>query len=231
MTQKHSSPCKKDEQAKAIIRAAGNVFRRDGYAAATLADIANEAGLARPSSLYYYFDGGKPYILFCCHCWANQLLNDCAERVHASSVPADQKLRRLIEHHVRVVTHEHVGAVPHLVAELPSNYKGVIIDQRRSYEKAVCSIIKEADPPGVQDLDIGIVTKILLGALNYIPVWFKPSGRLQEHEIQELANRLLLNNGLGLSDSGQRDGDRPSVRRVVRRRTGEGNFTPVPALP
>lgn len=79
----------------AIIAAAGKVFDAHGYAATTMEAVADEAGVAK-GSLYNYFD--SKHALFS-QLFAEVISGDEAEveQLVAEAIPADEKLRKLID--------------------------------------------------------------------------------------------------------------------------------------
>ena len=79
----------------AILAAAGKVFHAHGYAATTMEAVAAEAGVAK-GSLYNYFRNKQDLFT---QLFAETIAGDEAEteQLVAEAIPADEKLRKLID--------------------------------------------------------------------------------------------------------------------------------------
>src|SRR4051812_37237683 len=95
------SPRRSDERWEEIRAAATRVFRRMGYASATLEDVAVEVGMNR-ATLYYYV-GTKAELLI-------EILGDPIfkmtgdlEQIRGMDVPAAERVRLAIEQHMRAL--------------------------------------------------------------------------------------------------------------------------------
>src|SRR5215213_8252208 len=86
------------EKKREILDAASRVFRRRGLHAAGMRDIAAELGMA-VGNLYYYFRDKEDLLAFVQESALSRLL-DMAAQVRALDLPADRKLRLLLEEHV-----------------------------------------------------------------------------------------------------------------------------------
>src|SRR5579864_381343 len=78
-----------------IMKSAAKAFRRLGYHGATVEQIAAALQMKK-GNLYYYFRN-KEDILFACHQYSLDRLTQLLAEIEASLVPADVRLRRLID--------------------------------------------------------------------------------------------------------------------------------------
>lgn len=166
-----------------ILHAAARVFRRRGVAAAGMREIAEEADLS-PGNLYYYFSGKDEILLFCQErTLAHMLAAVDAARASASSA-ADQ-LRAVLRAHVHAMLDELEGATAHLEVDLlPEGMRAPIIEKRDRYERAVRQLVMEGIARDeFAYTDAALVTRAMLGAVNWTARWYRPDGTRPVAEI------------------------------------------------
>lgn len=161
-----------------ILRAAARVFRERGIAATGMRDIAAEAGLTA-GNLYYYFKN-KAELVYFCQAQALDRMLAAALATADSAEPAAERLRQVIAAHLDATLNEVDGAGAHAEVEsLPPTLRRRITAKRDQYESTVRSIVAS----GVRrrefrSCDPALVTRALLGALNWTSRWYRPEGRL-----------------------------------------------------
>jgi AcrR family transcriptional regulator len=167
-----------------ILRAAARVFRRRGIAAAGMREIAEQAGLS-PGNLYHYFSGKDEILLFC----QERTLERMLAAVDAARGTATERLRAVLRAHVHCMLDELEGATAHLDVEaLPQKLRAPMIEKRDAYERAVRGIVAEAMPRG----DAALVTRAMLGAVNWTARWYRPDGTQGPEEIAETLSDYLV---------------------------------------
>ena len=169
---KRKSEARKHE----ILRAAARVFRRRGYAAAGMREIAEEADLS-PGNLYYYF-GGKDEILYYCQDRTLEQLLAALETARSSGAPLADQLRAVVRAQLHCTLDELEGATAHLeVDALPDALRAPIIDKRDRYERALRALVAQGIERGeFAPCDAALVTRAMLGAINWTVRWFRPDG-------------------------------------------------------
>jgi AcrR family transcriptional regulator len=167
-----------------ILRAAARVFRRRGIAAAGMREIAEQAGLS-PGNLYHYFSGKDEILLFC----QERTLERMLAALDAARGTATERLRAVLRAHVHCMLDELEGATAHLDVEaLPQKLRAAMIEKRDAYERAVRGIVAEAMPRG----DAALVTRAMLGAVNWTARWYRPDGTQGPEEIAETLSDYLV---------------------------------------
>ena len=168
-----------------ILKSAAKAFRRLGYHGATVEQIAAALHMKK-GNLYYYFKN-KEEILFACHQYSLDQLLQLLEDIEESDLRADEKLRRLVVAFVHTILDELHGTA--LILELealnPAHLKAVIA-RRDRFDRGIRQVLEEgiADGSFAPD-DVKLRAFALLGAVNWIPRWFNPTGPATSTEIAD----------------------------------------------
>jgi AcrR family transcriptional regulator len=172
-----------------VLDAAATQFAAKGYQATSIRDIVRTVGML-PGSLYCHF-ANKEELLAAVH--AEGVRRIC-EAVHAAAdrrtdpwerleAACEAHLESLLDHsaYAKVVTS--VG--PHTVPELA----GALIAQRDAYEQLFAGLIDALPlPPRTSRATLRLM---LLGALNWVPTWYRPDGPQSPRSLARAFVRLL----------------------------------------
>ena len=190
---------RRDATRVAILRAAGRIFRERGFAETSRRDIATAADLS-VANLYHHF-AGKDEILFFCQDRSLDLM--LAAVAEATRLPASgpDRLHHVLRAHGAAVLDEVEGAVAHLATEsLSDPLRRRIVAKRDRYERALRTLVADGANPQVVNGDVAVVTRAMLGALNWATTWFRPEGeRTAEAVAGTIADYLVR--GLGSQTS------------------------------
>lgn len=182
-----------------IIAAAADVLRRQGYETATMKDIAAAVNLTA-ASLYHHFRN-KDALLLSVLEMGLEVATRRIEPIACGSASAVEKLRGMIrEHVVGVASNTAVGAA--MVFEIraltnvqaPTRHateedmaafqdfvkrRDAFFRQRDTFEHLFRVVVQEGVESGeFKSVDVPIFVKMLLGANNWVGVWYRPDGRL-----------------------------------------------------
>ncbi len=166
-----------------IVTAALALFRDKGYHATSMQDIAAAVGLQK-GSLYHYLES-KEELLYRIALDTISEYDRRLEAIVSSDLPAAEKLRRAVEAHVLMQSHD-VGTVTLLrdSGHLQPEQRQVIRDLTRRYAELVEAIIADGIATGeFRGADQKMATFAILGACNWIHRWYAPGGRLQPEQI------------------------------------------------
>jgi TetR/AcrR family transcriptional regulator, cholesterol catabolism regulator len=175
-----------------ILRAAARVFRRLGLSATGMREIAEEADLS-PGNLYYYFSGKDEILLFC----QERTLERLSAAVKAArAIPGSwtARLRSVVSGHVHCMLDELEGATAHLEVEaLPGAMRAAVVQKRDAYEKAVRGLVSEGVKAGeFAPADPALVTRAMLGAVNWTARWYRHDGAQSVAEIADSLSDYLV---------------------------------------
>ena len=160
----------------AILDAAAYRFRRQGYAATTMRDIASDSGMLA-GSLYYHFSS-KSALLLAVH---EEGVRRIAEAVDMSIEAVDvndpwQRLESALAAHLQSL----LGGGDYaqvVIRDLPANEPGLrekLVALRDAYEQRF-RVLVDALPLLSPD-DASWLRLMLLGAANWSKTWFRPDG-------------------------------------------------------
>jgi TetR/AcrR family transcriptional regulator, cholesterol catabolism regulator len=178
-----------------ILEAASRVFRARGLHAAGMRDIAAELGMA-VGNLYYYFRDKEDLLAFVQESALSRLL-EMSARVRALDLPADQKLRLLLEEHVVGLNDPEEGtpgSLAHLEVEaLGEERRAGVLARRDEYEQIVRSLIEEGMDQGMfLQADPKVASLALLGSVNWTVKWFRPEGGKSAREIGRQIAEMMV---------------------------------------
>jgi AcrR family transcriptional regulator len=166
-----------------ILKSAAAAFRKLGYHGATVEQIAAALRMKK-GNLYYYFKN-KEEILFACHEYSHDRLQELLDEAVRSTAPAEAKLRRLITGAVHVILDELHGTALLLDLEAlsPAHLKAVV-HRRDRFDRGMRLIIEEGIATGrFAPGDPKLLAFAMLGALNWISRWFNPGGPSSSEDI------------------------------------------------
>ncbi len=187
-----------------ILVAAARVMEREGFANASLRQIAEEAGMTK-AGLYYHV-ASKETLLYALHERFASKLRDSALRIVESDSSPTEKLRELIIETVQTAgTFQSEGTVflreyGHLTGEMAVTI-GKSRDQfRTDFEQ----VIKAGMDTGeFHSGDAHLDALAILGACNFTAFWYDPEGPLKITKIAEsFADRLLYGMRTSGTDKG-----------------------------
>lgn len=182
-----------------IIRAAADVLRENGYDATTMKDIAARVNLTA-ASLYHHFRSKDFLLLAVLESGLTHAIAQI-EPITCSTLSIPEKLTSMVKVHIREVTANpavgaamvfeiralmNVATYPRSAeerAELISR-RDEFFQQRDTFENLFREVIRHGIHSGLfREVDAAIVTKAMLGAQNWVGVWYKEGGRLSGEAI------------------------------------------------
>jgi AcrR family transcriptional regulator len=160
-----------------ILDAGASAFRRDGYAAVKLKDIAALAGL-QAGSLYYHFGSKQEIVEEVLGLGVEGVSRATREAVDALGPGADPmaRLRAAIAAHLKFVLTESDYAVANIriLSQVPRHVRQRHLERQRRYGGFWRGLFERAAKTGKlrKDLDLSVVRMLTLGALNWSVEWY-----------------------------------------------------------
>jgi AcrR family transcriptional regulator len=177
------------QRRRAILDAAIVVFAERGFEGASTREIAETVGI-KQGHLYYYFPA-KRDLLFTVVDELHQNFLDGIEEWTESGEPGEA-LRAVLAGHVRMVCRDHRQAqiAYESTRFLDPEWRELIIDKRNRYEAAVTDLI--AGHLGQDASSVGLVTRAVLGTVNWVYQWYSESGPLDSDELADRLSEMAL---------------------------------------
>ncbi len=197
-----------------ILHAAADVLRRKGYEAATMKDIAAAVNLTA-ASLYHHFRNKDTLLLAVLEAGLELVIARIEPIAAAADRTAESRLRAMICTHINALT-ENTAVGAAMVFEIqalrqakPPSSRASASDRRAResfiarrdaffarrdhFEGLFRSVIAEGCANGeFRPVDAAIAAKALLGAHNWVSVWYRADGRLSGAQIADQMADLLL---------------------------------------
>jgi len=193
-----------------IIRAAADVLRENGYDATTMKDIAARVNLTA-ASLYHHFRNKDLLLISVLEIGLDHAIN-MIEPLIESDLSSSEKLRQMIcTHIVEVTRNPAVGAAMVFEIRALMNVKiparadsddklrdfverrDAFFARRDYFEKIFRQVVKDGVANGeFKTDDPAIVTKAMLGANNWVGVWYKGGGRLTGEQIADVMSDTFI---------------------------------------
>jgi len=182
-----------------VLDAAGRLFRLKGFATTTVRDIAEAAGVL-PGSLHYRFRTKESILLALMERGISSAEAAFRTAVAGSRHPIE-RLRAAIRAHVELL----IGgddATYVLLYEgrgLEGEARAAMTRLRDRYDALWDGLLYQAVGSGVlrEATDVKLTRLMILGALNWIPQWFNPTGGKNPGEIADVFADIVL---VGLLD-------------------------------
>jgi len=176
-----------------IQKIAARSFRKKGYKATSMRNIATEAGIKAPS-IYNHFKN-KEVILEELLMGVAQEFSKNMKVIKSSPISSLEKMEKVIELHVRL-TVEHTDAIALITSEWIHLEKSSLKKYTRlrdKYEKDFKSIIEEGKKKKeFQDVDTDLAMFSILSTLRWLYSWYSKNKSSNPAKLKEQMVRCLL---------------------------------------
>ncbi|CEG21721.1 HTH-type transcriptional repressor KstR2 [Planococcus massiliensis] len=176
-----------------ILRSASSVISRQGFHKTTMEDIAAEL-LMTKGSLYYYFKN-KEELLFHCHDLILTGAMELIEDIYQENISSVEKMKKAIKAHLDIAIQE--KEIFNLIVKpeqiFSEDHIEDIVNKRDVYAGLFDKIIAQGAERGEFHLrQQKMARMIILGATNWIQVWYSDKGEFSKDEIEEIYADYLL---------------------------------------
>jgi AcrR family transcriptional regulator len=175
-----------NERRDAIMRGLNTVLRARGRPGALrMQDVADHLGLVK-GNLYYYFRT-KEELIYHAHLKCMQVSLEALARATASKAKPAERMRTLIVEHILAMTEGEYGAVLlEDIDRLTPAHRRKYVALRDEFEQGVRELIKAGIAQGdFAKQDPRTAGFAILGAINWIPKWYRPDGELTARAIAQ----------------------------------------------
>lgn len=195
----NASQTKSERTRERVLRAAARTFRQLGYTAASLRDIAEQAGL-KAGSLYYHFDSKEALA----EAVMDRGVMGARQRAEAAVAELDAHADALMA--VGAAFRGHLGylleeadfavATLRMLHQTPDAVRIRHLRKQRAFGRFYAELFEQARKAGLirDEFDLSALRMLLLGALNWSPEWFDAGGLSADQLVGQLS--LMMRHGL-----------------------------------
>jgi AcrR family transcriptional regulator len=176
-----------------ITETAAKLFRKKGYIATTMRDLAAELGI-EAASIYHHVKSKEELLETICFDMANKFIMN-AKEVNDIYFNAEEKLRLAIKLHIETITlNQNKSAVflqewRNLSEPNLSKFKML----RDQYENQFTIIIIDGENEDIFDfVDKKFAVLSILSTINFVNEWYNPEGKMNAAEIAEKLSNFIL---------------------------------------
>jgi AcrR family transcriptional regulator len=177
-----------------ILSEAKQLFSAKGYRGTSLQDLTSSFGVSRPSIYYYY--KSKMEILSELHSKGfNKALSNF-DRILSSDLCTKDKFRKILEVHTQNLANDtELSKIFYLnEMEMPAKLTKEIKKRRRGYTDKIIEVYKQGVKENIfKKIDPKVAVYLLLGACNWISMWYSPNKDIKPDAIvKDLMEILTL---------------------------------------
>jgi AcrR family transcriptional regulator len=184
-----------------IATVAARLFAERGYAATTMADIAECFGFTK-GALYNYV-ASKEEVLGLIADRALGLLESGLERSRAEHETVAEQLLATVRHHVDVASHDTrcLFVLEAIRGERTDDQRAVLRRRSERYQRGLARLIADGQRSGELDADLDphLSALAVIGMCSWVAWWFDPAGKASPDRIARVFG-LLCAGGLLASD-------------------------------
>lgn len=164
-----------------IMQEAARLFGSRGFEATTIRDIASAAGILG-GSIYYHFQSKEDIFLAVHSAGMESITNAVVEAIKKHDDPWEQLEAAAVAHCNALLSS---GELPVIVSpyysESLKSLRAQLVAQRDRYDKIIAAVIDRLELP--PQIDKHIFRLHFLGALNWLPTWYRPKSGMSAAEI------------------------------------------------
>jgi len=184
---------KNSPRKEVILEKAAHLFRKNGFNATSMRDLAENVGV-EAASLYNHINSKAELLQEICFKIANKF-TDHMDEVVASDQTAIAKIEAILRFHIRQMIHNFEEVYvsdrewKHLTDPYLSNFKG----QRRTHRQRIASIIEEGIKKGeIKKIDAPTAVLILLHAVSGIESWHRSRQKISGELLEQNMIMILI---------------------------------------
>lgn len=191
-----ASPFKRDnlrnQKQDFICQVASGLFNKKGFDATSLDEVAAQLAISKPSIYYYYTN--KSELLLGCY---NRTLDICEGILEdARAMPGSGLDKVCAFTEQLIILHCSSGnvAVVNEIDALPDHEVNTIRKRSHALTRSLESFVELGVQDGsIQPLLVPIVTRFMMGSVNWMPKWHREDGKYTPEEIAASYIALLKN--------------------------------------
>lgn len=177
----------RDAKRRALLREAARSFNRLGFHATSLDELAKKLGVTK-AALYHYFPSKKALLRACFDEVIGVAFANLKQAIRSGTTGRD-KLRMVFRGYLTDIINElSVAVVTVEDNTLSAEDRAAVVKERDRFENELRNLVREGIKDGsIVPCDPKLVVFTMLGAMNWVPRWFRHGGDWSE---EQLANAM-----------------------------------------
>ena len=176
-----------------ITRKASALFRKKGFPATSMRDIAEAIGIEAPS-LYNHIESKNEILKDICFRIA-KLFTDYLREVELSPKSNLSKIESIIRFHISMMIEEYesVYISDHEWKHLPEPFLSDFKTQRRNYRSRLAAILQKGiDKKEISDINPYVAVLTILSAISGIESWQRSGKKVDAKSLEENMVKILV---------------------------------------
>jgi AcrR family transcriptional regulator len=178
-----------------VVAVAARLFAQNGFRGTSMDDIARELGILK-GSLYYWIDSKEALLAEVLAGAVEKTIAD-AEAIEAKDLPAAVRLRELIHSHIQswIRNPDNFNVFVSEYRWLDGASAARYDEERARLESVYKRLLLEGIERGefsVSRGDVSVLVKLLFGAMNWFPRWYRPGGWATPDMIADILADMTL---------------------------------------
>lgn len=176
----------------AVLRAAIDLFNRQGYDATSMGDLARELGIGK-SSLYHHVSGKEDLLSAALDEALDELTAAVTSACHGDG-SAYERLRWLVRRSVDVLVAHQPAVTLLLRVRGNSPVEQAALLRRRGLDAQVAALVQQAVREDAlrADTDPEVAARLMFGTVNSLVEWYDASGPLDPQTLADAVDRLVF---------------------------------------
>ena len=170
-----------------VSRHAARLFRKKGYLATTMNDIAKSMKIKK-GSLYYYTSDKESLLFDILNSTMDEMLKNQKE-IESQDTSPDKRFANAIRTHIinAVDYIDQFSVLLHDTQHLSSAKKRIILEKRKEYEDIFIKCFDDCKSNGIfKEVNGKIAVYCVLGSCNWLYQWFDAKGSKKPEEIADI---------------------------------------------
>jgi TetR/AcrR family transcriptional regulator, cholesterol catabolism regulator len=178
-----------------IYDIAAKVIHQRGYDSTSMSDVAQAAGLTK-AGLYHHV-ASKEQLLYTILDYGMDLTDEVVIKPVQSLHDPEERLRQMIERHLRLILQERnheVTVILHEDKSLKGAMRRKITERKKAYIRFVEGLVRDVlRQQGRNGTNPRLAAFALLGMMNWCYQWYRPGGRISIPQLVRGMTRIFFN--------------------------------------
>lgn len=173
---------------KALVEIASVMLNKEGYGGLSLGNVAEVLGITKQA--LYYYTRSKEDLLYKCYVRALDLAEAAYDHADLHGTSGLDKVAHFVRFHLNPESETY--AILDNIGALTPEHRKAISSRAKTLEQRMRGFIREGMRDGsIRPIDPKFTEFWILGALEWMPKWFKPDGDLSADEVASSFIQLI----------------------------------------